>query len=178
MLSDHFPQRSSALSPLSCSLLVLFSMMSISTFNNVLKSRSIFAKRVALLTQIIMPKPKVESSGPRTAYMLKKGRRSKHKSGAARISAEKKFVKGLGYIRADATPVRSQAAKSAATSERNSYSSMPVEAGDLQICSELVALSEFEAMENNPGPSSGRVGCLYDEARFPSTMTWSWVSFE
>ncbi|CAE6501664.1 unnamed protein product [Rhizoctonia solani] len=153
-------------------------MISVSASSNVLKSRSIFAKRIALLSQIIMPKPKVGPSGPRSAYMLKKGRRSKPKSGAARISAEKKYVKGLGYIRADATPVRSRDARSAAASERNSYSSVPVEAIDLQICSELVALSEFETMENIAEPSSGRVGSLYDGARFPSTTTWSWVSFE
>ncbi|CAE6479055.1 unnamed protein product [Rhizoctonia solani] len=109
------------------------------TSSGVPKSRSVFAKRMALLSQMIMPSPKVGANGQRIAYILKKSRRSKPKSGASRISAEQRFVKGLGYIRADATPVRSQAAKFAAASGGNSYSSVPVEAADLQICSELVA---------------------------------------
>ncbi|KAG8763611.1 hypothetical protein FRC11_000221 [Ceratobasidium sp. 423] len=145
--------------------------------SDVSKSLSAFAKRMALLSRVAIPKPKVGHNGPRTAYMLKKDR-SKSKSGAARISAERRFVQGLGYIRADATPVRSQAAKLAA-SGRSSCSSAPVEATDLQICSELIAISEPETMENVPGPSSWKaVGCLHGKPRFPSTMTRSWISFE
>ncbi|CAE6438733.1 unnamed protein product [Rhizoctonia solani] len=96
------------------------------------RPRSIFTKRLALLSQMITPKPKVGANGLRAAYMLKKSRYLKPKSGGARISAERKFVQGLGYIRADATPIRSRAAKSAA-SGRNSHSSIPVEATDLQV---------------------------------------------
>ncbi|KAG8689268.1 hypothetical protein FRC11_003475 [Ceratobasidium sp. 423] len=153
-------------------------MSSVPVSSDVSKPRSVFAKRMALLSQIIMPKPKVEHNGPRNTHTLKKGRFSKPKSGAARISAERRFVEGLGYIRADATPIRSRAAKLAA-SGRSSYPPAPIEATDLQVCSELVATSEPETMENVPGPSSRKViGCLYDEPRLASTMTWSWISFK
>ncbi|KAG8686000.1 hypothetical protein FRC11_009695 [Ceratobasidium sp. 423] len=138
-------------------------MASTPTTSDAFKSRSVFAKYMALLSQIIMPKPKVGHNGPGAAYLLKKGRRFEPKSSAARISAERRFVKGLGYIRADATPVRSQAAKFAA-SGRSSDSSALIETADLQICSGLVATSEPETMENAPGPSSRKImGCLYDE---------------
>ncbi|KAJ1303905.1 hypothetical protein OPQ81_008317 [Rhizoctonia solani] len=106
-----------------------FDMSSVSTPRDASqsKTRSSFAKRMVLLSNIIMPKPKVGANGPHIAYILKKDRHSKQKSGASRISAERRYVQGLGYIRADATPVRSRSAKSAA-SGRSSYLAVPIKA--------------------------------------------------
>ncbi|KAG8740069.1 hypothetical protein FRC10_004789 [Ceratobasidium sp. 414] len=99
---------------------------------------------------------------PQTAYIKRKNPVQQKMTGAARIVAEERFVKGLGYIRADAIPCRPKAAKRASAGS----------VADLErVCAAMmshdVAYEQAELVESS---GSSRPG-LYEPPRFPSTFS-------
>ncbi|KAF8603378.1 hypothetical protein BDV93DRAFT_556716 [Ceratobasidium sp. AG-I] len=53
----------------------------------------------------------MQLDGPQTAYIRRKARSRPVRLNAVQIANERRFVQGLGYIRADAKPYRSKEVK-------------------------------------------------------------------
>ncbi|KAG8740067.1 hypothetical protein FRC10_004787 [Ceratobasidium sp. 414] len=117
---------------------------------------------MTIIYQLLAPRPIPPTTKPQTAYIKRKNPVQQKMTGAARIVAEERFVKGLGYIRADAIPCRSKAAKQASAGS----------VADLEwVCaatmSHGVAYGQAELVES---AGSSRPG-LYETPRVPSTFS-------
>ncbi|KAG8766985.1 hypothetical protein FRC12_006520 [Ceratobasidium sp. 428] len=121
----------------------------------------------SFLYKILVPRPNLAPADSLTTHIKRKDTRKRAETGAARISNEKRFVKGLGYVRADATRCRPKAVKRG--SSTSTESNTPVE--DLErVCVALmthnVQSEEQQPAERPSGPQQG----LYEFPRFPSTF--------
>ncbi|KAG8777864.1 hypothetical protein FRC12_000155 [Ceratobasidium sp. 428] len=121
----------------------------------------------SFLYKILVPRPNLASAGLLTTHIKRKDTRKRAETGAARISNEKRFVKGLGYVRADATRCRPKAVKRG--SSTSTESNAPVE--DLERVCVALMTHDVESAEPQPvvrpsGPQQG----LYEFPRFPSTF--------
>ncbi|KAG9087809.1 hypothetical protein FRC06_002353 [Ceratobasidium sp. 370] len=116
------------------------------------------------VSEIFAPRPMLPATKPQTAYIKRKApvQQKQKITGAARITEEERFVKGLGYVRADAIPCRSKAAKRASAGS----------VADLErVCAAMmsydVTYGEAGSAESSSSPRPG----LYEVPRFPSTFS-------
>ncbi|KAG8679818.1 hypothetical protein FRC08_016722 [Ceratobasidium sp. 394] len=120
---------------------------------------------MTIVYRIFAPRPMPPATKPQTAFIKRKNRVQKAKlTGAARIAAEKRFVKGLGYVRADAIPCRSKA-KSVKRASAGSVADLE------RVCAAMMSQDSVVYVGAGSVESSGssRPG-LYEVPRFPSTF--------
>ncbi|KAG9123803.1 hypothetical protein FRC07_013911 [Ceratobasidium sp. 392] len=99
------------------------------------ESGSVQPRGMSLVYQLLMPRPTLFVAKSLTTHIKQKDTRKHKMTGAARISNEKRFVKGLGYIRADATPYRPKSLKRASSTSTQSQANME----DLErVCAAMI----------------------------------------
>ncbi|KAG9093809.1 hypothetical protein FRC06_011369 [Ceratobasidium sp. 370] len=118
---------------------------------------------MTIIYQIFAPRPMPPATKPQTACIEREVpvQQKQKITGAARITAEVRFVKGLGYIRADATPCRSKAAKRASAG-----SVTDPERGCTAMVAHDIVYGDAGSAESSSSSQPG----LYEVPRFPSTF--------